>query len=178
MTLSYVLSAGEAEHGPNRRAVGSPGASNPGTASQGRRPRQTLARFSRCPKRHPLDTSYRSTLEGPTRALPALPDLPPPLPEVDRARSSRRCPPSVGRRPRRTRGDRPLGVLHRRHLRRGQKGGSASERPSGAKVRRSWRFQTALLFLSPSTQRVLRRTRSPLSKRLSPRASRKRSLDV
>ncbi len=59
-----------------------------------------------------------------------------------------------------------------------KKGGSASERPSGAKVRRSWRFQTALLFLSPSTQRVLRRTRSPLPKRLSPRASWKRSLDV
>ena len=38
--------------------------------------------------------------------------------------------------------------------------------PSGAKVRRSWRFQTALLFLSPSTQRVLRRTKSPLLKRL------------
>jgi transposase len=32
-----------------------------------------------------------------------------------------------------------------------KKGGSASERPSGAKgVRRSWRFRTALLFLSPS----------------------------
>jgi transposase len=52
-----------------------------------------------------------------------------------------------------------------------KKGGSASERPSGAKVRRLWRFQIALLFLSPSTQRMLRRTRSPLSKRLSPQAS-------
>src|SRR4051794_11085639 len=47
-----------------------------------------------------------------------------------------------------------------------QKGGRVLERPSGAKVRRSWRFQTALLFLSPSTQRVLRRTRSPLLRRL------------
>jgi transposase len=47
-----------------------------------------------------------------------------------------------------------------------KKGGRGSERPSGAKVRRSWRFQTALLFLSPSTQRVLRRTKSPLLKRL------------
>ena len=59
-----------------------------------------------------------------------------------------------------------------------KKGGRALERPSGAKVRRSWRFQTALLFLSPSTQRVLRRTRSPLLRRLSPRASWKRSLNV
>ena len=48
-----------------------------------------------------------------------------------------------------------------------KKGGSVLERPSGARVRRSWRFQTALLFLSPSTQRVLLRTRSPLLEKLS-----------
>ncbi len=48
-----------------------------------------------------------------------------------------------------------------------KKGGSVSERPNGARVRRSWRFQTALVFLSPSTQRVLRHTRSPLLARLS-----------
>ena len=47
-----------------------------------------------------------------------------------------------------------------------KKGGRESERPSGAKVRRLWRFQTALLFLSPSTQRVLARTKSPLLERL------------
>jgi transposase len=59
-----------------------------------------------------------------------------------------------------------------------KKGGSASERPSRARVVRSWRFQRALLFLSPSTQRVLHRTRSPLLKRLSPQASWKGSLNV
>jgi transposase len=37
----------------------------------------------------------------------------------------------------------------------------------GKGVRRSWRFETALLFLSLSTQRVLRRMRSPLLTRLS-----------
>ncbi len=47
-----------------------------------------------------------------------------------------------------------------------KKGGRASERPSRARVRRSWRFRTALLLLSPSTQRVLHRTRSPLLRRL------------
>ena len=47
-----------------------------------------------------------------------------------------------------------------------KKGGQGSERPSGARVRSSWRFRTALLFLSPSTQRVLARTRSPLLERL------------
>ena len=48
-----------------------------------------------------------------------------------------------------------------------KKGDSVLERPSGARVRRSWRWQTALVFLSPLTQRVLARTRSPLSERLS-----------
>ncbi len=47
-----------------------------------------------------------------------------------------------------------------------KKGGSASERPSGARVRRSWRIQTALRFLSLSTHGVLARTRSPLLGRL------------
>jgi transposase len=47
-----------------------------------------------------------------------------------------------------------------------KKGGRVLERPSGAKVRRSWRFQTALLLLSPSTQRVLHHRRLPLLRRL------------
>lgn len=48
-----------------------------------------------------------------------------------------------------------------------KKGDSEWERPSGAKVRSSWRWQTALGFLSPSTRRLLRRMRSPLSEKLS-----------
>jgi transposase len=49
-----------------------------------------------------------------------------------------------------------------------KKGGSGWERPSGAKVRRSWPWQTVLVFLSPSTLRLLRRMKSPLLKQLSP----------
>ena len=49
-----------------------------------------------------------------------------------------------------------------------KKGGAEWERPSGAKVRRSWRLQTVLVFLSPSTLRLLRRMKSPLLKQLSP----------
>ena len=45
-----------------------------------------------------------------------------------------------------------------------KKGASQWERPSGAKARSSWQWQTALVFLSPFTQRVLRRMKSPLSK--------------
>jgi transposase len=40
-----------------------------------------------------------------------------------------------------------------------KKGESAWERPSGAKVRRSWRWQTVLLFLSPSLRRECFSTR-------------------
>ena len=48
-----------------------------------------------------------------------------------------------------------------------KKGDLEWERPSGAKVRSSWRWQTALVFLSPSTRRLLARMKSPLSKQLS-----------
>lgn len=48
-----------------------------------------------------------------------------------------------------------------------KKGGSEWERPSGAKARSSWRWQTAMVFLSPSTRRLLRRMKSPLSEKLS-----------
>ena len=48
-----------------------------------------------------------------------------------------------------------------------KKGGSAWERPSGAKVRRSWLWQTALVFLSPYTLHLLLRMKSPLSRTLS-----------
>lgn len=41
-----------------------------------------------------------------------------------------------------------------------KKGAMGWERPSGAKVRSSWQWQTALVFLSPYPQAVLRRTRS------------------
>ena len=39
--------------------------------------------------------------------------------------------------------------------------GGRWERPSGARVRSSWRWQTLLVFLSPYTRRALRHTRSP-----------------
>lgn len=52
-----------------------------------------------------------------------------------------------------------------------KKGASAWARPSAARVRSSWRWQTALVFLSPSTRRLLARMKSPLSKTLSPKAT-------
>ena len=48
-----------------------------------------------------------------------------------------------------------------------KKGASKWERPSGAKVRRSWSLQTALLFHSPYTLKVLLHMKSPLLQTLS-----------
>ena len=45
-----------------------------------------------------------------------------------------------------------------------KKGAQGWERPGGAKVRRSWQWQTALAFLSPLGLQVLRRMKSPSSK--------------
>ncbi len=47
-----------------------------------------------------------------------------------------------------------------------KKGASEWERPSGVKARSSWQWQTALVFLSPSTQLLLRRMKSNLSGKL------------
>jgi transposase len=48
-----------------------------------------------------------------------------------------------------------------------KKGGSELARPSGARVRRSWQLQTALLFHSPYTLKVLLHMKSPLCSLLS-----------
>ena len=44
-----------------------------------------------------------------------------------------------------------------------KKGATGWARPSGAKVRKSWQWQTALVFLSPYPLSVLRHMRSPSS---------------
>ena len=48
-----------------------------------------------------------------------------------------------------------------------KKGGAGSVRLSGVKARNSWWWQTMLVFHSPSTRRLLRRMKSPLSQILS-----------
>jgi transposase len=48
-----------------------------------------------------------------------------------------------------------------------KKGALPSERPSGGRAQRSWRSQTALVFLSPPGLQVLRHMRSRSSKRRS-----------
>jgi len=58
-----------------------------------------------------------------------------------------------------------------------KKGALKSERPSGARVRSCWQWQTALVFLSPFTQRLLRHMKSPLCAKLSSSALLMRSLN-
>lgn len=48
-----------------------------------------------------------------------------------------------------------------------KKGASKSAKPSGARVRKSWQWQTALVFLSPFTRNLLRRTKFDWSSKLS-----------
>ena len=45
-----------------------------------------------------------------------------------------------------------------------KKGALVLARPSAAKGPRSWQWRTAMVFLSPFTQKVLRRMKSPLSR--------------
>src|SRR5437588_204166 len=52
-----------------------------------------------------------------------------------------------------------------------KKGGMELVKLSGAKARNSWWWQTMLVFLSPPTQRVLARMKSPLSTTLFRRVS-------
>jgi transposase len=52
-----------------------------------------------------------------------------------------------------------------------KKGAQRWERPSAAKVRNSWQWQTVLVFLSPYAQQVLARMKSPSSPQPSPPVS-------
>ena len=54
-----------------------------------------------------------------------------------------------------------------RLCREAKKGAPVSEKPSGARGLNSWQWQTALVFLSPYTLRLLRHMKSPLFERLS-----------
>lgn len=47
-----------------------------------------------------------------------------------------------------------------------KKGALRLEKPSGARVRSSWQWQTALVFLSPFTRNLLRRMKCDLSEKL------------
>ena len=150
--------------GPYRRAVGDAGITDPRASSSSRRPGQTLARSSRHSQRHTLGPAHRG---APWRDLP---ERYPPYRTCHR-RFQQWTEEGVFE-----------DILHALTFDLKERGGldlsecfvdgtfvgakkgeGQWERPSGARVRSSWRWQTALVFLSPCTQRVLRRTRRSCS---------------
>jgi len=99
--------------------------------------RQALARSSRRAGWDSLGSSHGCTVEGSSAALPTLPDLSSSLSTVVPRRNHRASAARPGPAPSRTRRDRHYRGLHRRHLHRGQKGGSAvgkTKRGKGTKI--------------------------------------------
>jgi transposase len=117
MTVDHLL------YGPNRRAVAVVGALDPEATPPKRWSRPTVARHPRGSRWGSLGLAYRSPLEGSARQVPVVPDLPPPVPAVGRGWHGGEDPAGLGRRLGKTRRDRPVRDLHRRHLRSGQKRG-------------------------------------------------------
>ena len=170
MALSYILRAGEAQ----QRAWTSQTSSGKCWSllsqihlKEKMGEGQALARPSRCAKRNLVDTAYRCALERPTRALPTLPDLPSALSEVGRRRSPEQRTRSSSPRPRRAGRDRPIRVLHRRHVCCGQKRGACVGKTKRGKGTKIMAFSDgSSIALSVHTERVLHRTKSPLLDRL------------
>jgi putative transposase of IS4/5 family DUF4096 len=98
-----------------------------------------------------------------TGAVPAVPDLPPPVPAMGPRWDARTGAGSVGPGPQGARQTRPVRVFYRRHLRGGEKGGGCvgpTKRGKETKLMgKARQWQTALVFLSPSVPPRLRLTR-------------------
>jgi hypothetical protein len=161
VALLYTLSAGESEHGSHRRAMGSVGVSCPGSTSKRR---WTGYRPWRDPRDVLNGILWILRTGAPWKDLP---ERYPPYQTCHHRRFQKWIEEGIL--------STILEALAEDLKGRGKidlsecyidgtfvvakKGGSVSERPSGARVRRLWRFQTALLFLSPSTRKVLLRMR-------------------
>jgi hypothetical protein len=153
-----LISNTEVSYGPVRRIMGSYRAADTGRgAPQGASSRAALAKPTGRTQWRVVDSTHRRALARPAGAISTIPNLPPSFPEVGRRRGDGVNPPRTGPRPQGTRRPGPQRMLHRWHLCGSKKGGQGWERPSGAKVRRSWQWQTALVFLSPYASQVLAR---------------------
>jgi len=128
-------------------------------------------------ERRVLDSAHRCALEGLTGAIPAVPDLPSTVPALGANRSA---------------GEEVLKALARQlkdesdfdleecfidgSFVGAKKGALPSARPSGARVRSSWQWQTALALRWPYSSNPRVRTKSssstPRSMRASPRTNR------
>ena len=102
-----------------------------------RQPRPTSDRGSGCVERHILDLAHRRSLGRFARTIPFVPDLPPTLPGVGQFRDAQDGAGSIGGGLAKSRQTGPVRMLHRRHLRSGEKGGFAvgkTKRGKGTKI--------------------------------------------
>ena len=153
-------------HGLDRAAV----ASSPALArspAASRRSRPTVARCASRTEWNSLGFAHRCSLARSARPLSALSNLSSPFSAV--AASWHPFSPVVPtrRRPASTRKTRSFGDVHRRQFQFGEKGGGAVGRLAEEKGARSWRLQTAMVFLSPAASPALRRMKQNSSKPLS-----------
>jgi len=129
-----------------------------------RRSRSALARCASCAERNSLDFTHRRSLARSSGPLSALSNLPSPLSTV----AARWHADSAVARPRRrstgARQTRSVRDLHRRQLQFGEKRGAAVGPTRRGKGSKTWRSQTAMVFLSPAASPALRRMKRSSSK--------------
>src|SRR5207253_1492923 len=179
-------------HGPHRRPMGGFAAfPSPETSSEAR---AAMARCVRRLQRDSLGAAHRRSLARSARPLSALSNLPSRLPAVAARRDPDETLARPRRRPAGPRQTGFVGDLHRRQLQFGEKRGTAdssapffakldlsetfidasfssakkgallSARLAEEKAVKSWRSQTAMVFLSPATLPALRRMKRNSSK--------------
>src|SRR5207245_1817497 len=124
----------------------------------------TMARCPRRVQRDSLGAAHRRSLARSARPLSALSNLPSPLPAVAARRDLDATLARPRRRPAGPRQTGFVGDLHRRQLQFGEKRGTAVGRLAEEKAVKSWRSQTAMVFLSPATSPALRRMKRNSSK--------------
>jgi hypothetical protein len=102
-----------------------------------RRPRPPAPRSTGGAQRHPVDFKDRGALEGPAGEIPAIPDVPSPVPGVGSSWRSGGDTPGLSRGLTGAWRDRHPRGLYRRHFRAGKKGGSGvgkTRRGKGTKI--------------------------------------------
>ena len=150
-------------HGFNRRPVGDSRTAVPAEATV-RRAGTALARYALGASWRALDSAHRCTMARIAVEVSALSDLSSAFPILAAFRAADLRAAKTGRGLTRPRQDRFVGNLHRCQLQFGEKGALLSVQLAAAKAAKSWRSQTAMVFLSPAASPALRRMKPNSSK--------------
>ncbi len=151
------------KHGLDRGAMGSTQAFAHSQATF-RRSRSALARCASGAERNSLGFAHRCSLARFARPLPTLSNLPSPFSAVAARRHADSTVARAGRRPAGAWQTRSVRDLHRRQLQFGEKRGAAVGPTRRGKGSKTWRSQTAMVFLSPAASPALRRMKRSSSK--------------